>query len=230
MRATCVRKRYNRQFAGMFDPFTMIKCITCRSSNRLNQFARTICHKNPFMRSVFFAGKITPGLAAKIKEQGSLGAIRRKRGIARLFFVVPDCARFAHSCAKEPSTCYRQRAVFAQAAMIRAIKQFLRCSEFSIRKSHLPCRGRLEIRLILVVSGIAHIYDCGVAIFKHSPTRYRRTLDIKLYKVRALSIQVANVKRRFASNPFKPSAERHLLTIRRNFRMVSIQSVSDFNH
>ena len=188
MSAICIRKRRHHQIIAARNPFAMVKRITLRGCHRLNQFARAISHKNAFMRTVLGSDKITPGLAAKIKEQGAFAAILGKRGIARLFFIIPDNARFAHSCAKESSACYRQRIVFANTTMISTIKQLLRFAKFTICKSHLPSRSGFEIRLILVVSGVSHIYDCGITIFKYTPTRNCRTFDIKLYKIRAFGI------------------------------------------
>ena len=190
------------------------------------------------MRTIIFSDKFTPCLAAKIKEQGTLASILGKRSIASLFCItfifVPhginsrfhNCrARLCYTSTQKASASNSKFIVFTDATMVSAIEKFFRLTELAFCKLDLPCRSRFKRRFVFVVVRIRHVYNDRIAIVKDTPTRDRSTFDVKLDKVRTRRIEIANIHCRLSGNTFQARAERHTLTVRRNFWMISINLI-----
>ena len=190
MSAISICKGGNGHFFVIQNPFAMVERITRRSPDRRNQLAIAIGNQQAFMRAVFGTDKLDSRFATKIKEQRTLGRLV-ERSIASLFVTIPDnifglrlYSRFlcGNTGAEQASARDRQRFIGANTTMISAIEEFGRFAKLAICKLHLPCRRSLESRFILVIAGIRHVHNHGIAIFEHTPARNRRRLHVKLYK------------------------------------------------
>ena len=114
--------------------------------------------------------------------------------------------------------------------MVGPVKEFLRRAELAVREFHLPSRSRYEGGFFLIVASISHVDDYRVSVIKYTPARNRGTFHIKLYKIRAIDIQIAHIESRLARHAFESRAESDKIAIRRNIRMIYVDGIRNFNH
>ena len=186
------------------------------------------------MRGVRFADEFLAFFAAEVEEQSAFAFVLSKRNIARLFFVVPNgvacffcnCrAGFCNACTEKPCSRNGQRVVFADAAMVGSVKEFLRSSEFAFGEFYLPGGAPLESGFILVVAGVGYIDDCRIAVIEDSPAGDGGTLDIQFYAVCPFCVQVADVKFGCAADAFGLGTECNAFSIGRNIRVIYFDGI-----
>ena len=229
MGAVHIRKSRNGK-VSVRSPFAMVKGIPRRRRQALNQVADTVDDKKPLVRSIIFSDILASCLTAEIKEQGSLGTILGERYVAGLFTLVPYGFLSRNSCTQKSRSRYGEGIIFADSPMISPVKKFLRLTEFTLCKRDLPSRRLFERRFFLIVSRIGHVDNDRISRSKHAPARNRRRYDIQLDQIRAIGVQVANIKSRPPRHTFETCTESHTLSVRRNFRMVDRHRIRNFIH
>ena len=157
MRPARVRKRSDNQATFSIPhlvqhPFRMVKSITVRSGNCLDETPCAVRNQQTFVSPITFANKLGPCLSAKIKERHAFCTIVSKRHVTSLFTIIPHriatirkrSARFCDSRPQQTSSGHSKRIVIRNTTVVRAIEQLFGNSKATLAILHLPCTLGLE--------------------------------------------------------------------------------------
>ena len=244
MRSTRVRERGDNKASLRIPnliqrPFRMVKSITVRGRDRLDQTPHTIGNQQTFMRRIAFTHKFCTSLSAKIEERHTFRTVLSKRHVTSLFAIVPyrivaTCKRSARTGDMSPqqaSTSHSKPIVIRNATVIRPIEKFFGSSKAPPGILHLPRTLGFKRRRVLIVPSIGHINNYRVSIIKYTPPRNRGVpLDVQFNGFCGTHRKRTNINGRFSRNTLHSCAVGHQSSIRRNIWVIQIERIRKFCH